>query len=288
MFDASDLAKALMGDAIYSNMMVFGATWQMGAIPVSGDAIRRAIELNGTAVQANLQAFEYGRWAVLHPEDAAKVLNPAVINKPKTLDEKIAFRADHLTKYQDADYAKRYTDLVATFDGDLREAVALGYHKLLSYKDEYEVARLLQDTRAKAEAALDGNLKLTHHLSPPIFAQTGADGRPRKYAMPKLTARLFPLLARLKRLRGTKWDIFGRTEERQMERALIAQFERDMAEIRAIIRPDTQDAAVALAKLPLDIRGFGPVKQANAAKAAKRREELWAVLRATPDRAAAE
>ncbi|MCW1950550.1 MAG: indolepyruvate ferredoxin oxidoreductase family protein [Octadecabacter sp.] len=288
MFDASDLAKALMGDAIYSNMMVFGAAWQLGAIPISGASIRKAIALNGTAVQRNLQAFEYGRWAVLHAEDAAKVLAPKTAELPKSVEEKIAFRAAHLTVYQNAAYAKRYTDFVAGFDGDLREAVALGYHKLLSYKDEYEVARLLVDTKKKAQAAFDGDLKLTHHLAPPMFGGMGANGRPKKRAMPKVTAKLFPLLARLKRLRGTAWDVFGRTEERKMERALIVQYEADMEEMRKRVRPDTLDAAIALAKLPLDIRGFGPVKQANAAKTAKRREELLAALRSAQTRSAAE
>ena len=288
MFDASDLAKALMGDAIYSNMMVFGATWQMGAIPVSGAAIREAIELNATAVQRNLQAFEFGRWAVLHPEDAGRVITPNEKEKPKTTDEKIVFRAAHLTDYQDADHAQRYTDFVANFDGEMREAVALGYHKLLSYKDEYEVARLLLETRAKAEAEFDGDLKLTHHLAPPLLARKGSNGRPGKIAMPGWSTRLYPILARMKRFRGTMWDVFGRTEERKMERALIVEYECDLTEVRDIVRPDTLDAAVALARLPLDIRGFGPVKQANAAKAAKRREELLAVLRSPKIRAAAQ
>jgi indolepyruvate ferredoxin oxidoreductase len=288
MFDASDLAKALMGDAIYSNMMVFGAAWQMGGVPVSGDAIRRAIELNGTAVVRNLQAFEYGRWAVLYPDEASNAVSSGVVQKPKSLDEKIAFREAHLAEYQDVSYARRYEDFVATFDTDLREAVALGYHKLLSYKDEYEVARLLLDTRSQAQAAFDGDLKLTHHLAPPILNRTGPDGRPRKLAMPQITARMFPILARMKRLRGTKWDIFGRTDERRMERALITEYERDMNDIRDAVRPETRGAAVALARLPLDIRGFGPVKMANAVKAAKRREELLAVISAPLGRAAAE
>ncbi len=280
MFDASALAKALMGDAIYSNMMVFGAAWQMGAVPVSHAAITRAIELNGTAVQRNIAAFDYGRWAVLHPDDVARIITPNVVARPKSLAEKIAFRVDHLTAYQNAALARRYSDFVARFEGDLQEAVALGYHKLLSYKDEYEVARLLLDTAAKARAEFDGDLKLTHHLSPPLIARTGPNGRPRKIAMPRVTARLFPFLARLKRLRGTRWDPFGRTDERRMERALIVQYETDMAEVLQLGRTD--EPAMALARLPLDIRGFGPVKMANAAKAAKRREELLAVLRA-PD-----
>lgn len=288
MFDASDLAKTLMGDAIYSNMMVFGAAWQRGAVPISGDAIRRAIELNGTAVARNLQAFEYGRWAALHPDDAARLTSPNVVEKPKTTDEKIAFRADQLTKYQDAAYAKRYTDFIAGFDGDLRDGVALGYHKLLAYKDEYEVARLLKETRAQAEAEFEGDLKLTHHLAPPLLSRTGPDGRPKKIAMPQIAAKMCLILARMKWLRGTKWDVFGRTQERRMERALIAEYERDMKEVRGLVRPDTRDAAIALARLPLDIRGFGPVKMDNALRAAKRREELLAVLRAPVGQIAAQ
>jgi indolepyruvate ferredoxin oxidoreductase len=277
MFDASDLAKATMGDAIFSNMMVFGAAWQQGGVPVSRDAIHRVIELNGTAAARNIEAFEVGRWAYLHPNAAAKAISPNVVEIPKTVEERIAFRAQHLREYQNAAYAKRYTDFVDQFEGDLRDAVAVGYHMLLSYKDEYEVARLLLDTRKQAEAA-KGDLKLTYHLAPPLLARRGPVGRPKKIAMPQITAKLFPLLARMRRMRGTGWDVFGRTVERRMERALIVEYERDLAMVRDAVRPDTQEAAIALARLPLDLRGFDPVKMANAQKAAKRREELLAVI----------
>ena len=289
LFDASDLAKALMGDSIYSNMMIFGAVWQMGAIPLSHAAILQAIELNGAAVKRNILAFDYGRWAWLHPDQAAKILAPNVVALPQTLDEKITFRADHLTAYQGAALADRYRAMAARFsDPKLREAVALGYHKLLSYKDEYEVARLLTQTRQKMRDTFEGDLKLTYHLAPPIVSKQGSDGRPVKRAFGGWIARAFPLLARLKFLRGTALDPFGRTAERRMERALIAQYEGDMDEILRLVRPDTMDAAVALARLPLDIRGFGPVKDANARKAAKRREELLATLDASPLHQAAE
>lgn len=289
MFDASDLAKALMGDSIFSNMMVFGAVWQMGGIPLSGDAIRQAVTLNGAAVEANLRAFELGRWAVLHPDQATRVLTPNVVEKPKTLDEKIAFRADHLVAYQGKRLAKRYVRMLEGIaDPALKEAVAEGYHKLLSYKDEYEVARLLQQTQAKAAAAFDGDLKLTYHLAPPMLTKTGPDGRPMKKAYGAGMARLFPYLAKMKWARGTWFDPFGRTAERRMERALITEYEADLARILPLVREDTQEAAVALARLPLDIRGFGPVKDANARTAAKRREELLAVINTPAVRAAAE
>jgi indolepyruvate ferredoxin oxidoreductase len=289
LFDASDLAKALLGDSIYSNMMIFGAAWQMGAIPLSYGAIVGAVKLNGAAVDQNLRAFELGRWAYLHPDDANQLLAPNVVQLPKSLEDKIAFRADKLIAYQGNRLARRYRRLVDKAQDDgLKEAVALGYHKLLAYKDEYEVARLLSETKAKAEAAFDGDLTLTYHLAPPMVSKTGPDGRPAKKEFGARMAWAFPKLAKLKWLRGTLFDPFGRTAERRMERALIKEYEADMAEMFKIIRPDTRDVAVALASLPLDIRGFGPVKDANARKAAKRREELLAVLRAAPIQQAAE
>jgi len=190
--------------------------------------------------------------------------------------------------YQGKRLAKRYAKMLDRFDDPrLKEAVAKGYHKLLAYKDEYEVARLLKDTEAKARAAFDGDLKLTYNLAPPMLTKTGADGRPVKKEYGARMARMFPLLARFKRLRGTPFDPFGRTDERRMERALIKEYEADMAALTDL-RPDQMDAAVALASLPLDIRGFGPVKEANARKAAKRREELLAALRSDVVKAAAE
>jgi indolepyruvate ferredoxin oxidoreductase len=289
MFDASDLAKALMGDSIFSNMMIFGAVWQMGGIPLSGEAIREAVTLNGAAVDKNLHAFELGRWAYLHPDQAARVLMPNMVAKPKTLAEKIAFRADHLVAYQGKRLSKRYLEMLDQFsDPVLKGGVAEGYHKLLAYKDEYEVARLLCETHAKAAAEFDGDLKLTYHLAPPMVSKIGADGRPMKKQFGAWMAKMFPMLAKMKGLRGTWFDPFGRTGERQMERALIREYEADMALLLTLVRDDTAEAALALAQLPLDIRGFGPVKEAKARKAAKRREELLAVLRAEPQRAAAE
>ncbi|MEO1362889.1 MAG: DUF6537 domain-containing protein, partial [Pseudomonadota bacterium] len=280
MFDASDLARVTMGDSIFSNMMVFGAAWQRGLMPLSLEAIRTAIELNGAAVEKNLRAFDIGRWAVLHPEEAARMAEPKVVQLPKSLEDKIAFRADHLTKYQSKRLAKRYRKRVdAIEDTALREAVAKGYHKLLAYKDEYEVARLHLDTEAKAREAFDGDFTMKFHLAPPLLSKTGPDGRPMKKEYGPGMMRNFRLLARLKALRGTVLDPFGRTEERRMERALIKQYEADLTDVVPKLTPDTRDAIIALAELPLQIRGFGPVKAANEAKAAKRREELLSVIR---------
>ncbi|MEM0946552.1 MAG: indolepyruvate ferredoxin oxidoreductase family protein [Pseudomonadota bacterium] len=274
MFDASDLARVLMGDAIYSNMIVFGAAWQAGLVPVSLDAILRAIELNGAAVDANTRAFALGRWAANDPKAASAVLTPKVFEKPKTLDEQIDFRAAHLVEYQGAALAKRYRKLVDMVEEPrLKAAVAKSYHKLLSYKDEYEVARLLIQSRKKAEAEFSGAFTLTYHLAPPLLPGTGPDGRPKKRAFGAGLERLFPALAAMKRLRGTPFDIFGYSAERRMERRLIRQYEKD---VRAVVSapPPNWEAVVELASLPMEIRGFGPVKEANAAQAGARREIL--------------
>ncbi len=279
-FDASELARRLMGDSIYSNMMVLGAAWQRGGLPISRAAILKAIELNGAAVEANSRAFELGRWAVERAQDAARVLADTVVAKPKTLDEKIAFRASHLTAYQGPRLARRYRKLLERVeDPRLKEAVAKGYHKLLAYKDEYEVARLHLETAEKARAEFEGDFRMSFHLAPPILGSTGPDGRPRKRAFGPWMLRAFRLLARLRALRGTPLDVFGYSAERRMERDLIRQYERDMAEVLERLTPGRMDAAVALAELPLSIRGFGPVKAANAEKAAARRTELLAALR---------
>ncbi|MBY6138409.1 indolepyruvate ferredoxin oxidoreductase family protein [Leisingera daeponensis] len=291
LFDASELARATMGDSIFSNMMVFGGAWQKGLVPVSREAIEQAIEMNGAAVERNKRAFDIGRWAVLHPEEAAKLIQPNVVEKPKSLDEKIAFRADHLVAYQGKGLAKRYTRMLEGIsDPALKEAVAKGYHKLLAYKDEYEVARLLLESRAKAEAEFEGDLKLSYHLAPPMLSGTDPDGRPKKRKFGAGIERGFRLLARLKSLRGTPLDVFGYTEERRMERALIKQYEADMKEWLPQAAPENIEPLLALAELPLQIRGFGPVKLANERKAAKRREELLAALRqgGTPLKQAAE
>jgi indolepyruvate ferredoxin oxidoreductase len=289
MFDASALAKALLGDSIYSNMMIFGASWQSGCIPVSYESILSAIALNGAAVKRNVRAFEFGRWAAAYPQDANALLQANVVALPDTLPARIAFREAHAEAYQGKRLARKYRRLVDQIvDEPLQEAAAKGYHKLLTYKDEYEVARLLTQTKAKAEAEFDGDLKLRYHLAPPIMSKIGPDGRPIKREFGPQMAWAFPKLAKLKWLRGTPFDPFGRAAERKMERALIKQYEADIVEVLTIVRPDTRDAAVALAALPLDIRGFGPVKEANARKAAKRREELLAVLRTPPMQQVAE
>ncbi|WP_212524621.1 indolepyruvate ferredoxin oxidoreductase family protein [Actibacterium sp. MT2.3-13A] len=277
LFDASELARALLGDTIFSNMMLVGAAWQRGLIPLSEEAILKAIELNKAAVEGNMRAFHIGRWAVLNPQEAARIATPNVVEKPKSPEEKIAFREGHLTAYQGKRLARRYRKLVDGIeDAELKEAVAKGYHKLLSYKDEYEVARLHLETAAKAAKEFGGDFRMTFHLAPPMLSGKGPDGRPKKRAFGPWVLRAFGLLARMKALRGTPLDPFGYSAERRMERALIRQYEKDMKTLLRQVTAETRDIAIALAELPLQIRGFGPVKEANERKAAKTREELLA------------
>ncbi|WP_386625928.1 indolepyruvate ferredoxin oxidoreductase family protein [Sulfitobacter geojensis] len=281
MFDASDLAKAALGDSIFSNMMVLGGAWQKGLLPLTLEAMQEAIRLNGAAVDRNLRAFEIGRWAALYPEDAQRVADPKVVALPKTLEERIAFRMDHLTQYQGKRLANRYAKLVnGIADDAVKAAVAEGYHKLLSYKDEYEVARLLLSSREKALAEFEGDFKMSFNLAPPLLSKTGPNGRPMKREFGPWLETPLRVMARMKGLRGTPLDVFGYTAERKMERALIKQYERDMAEVPGQLTEQTRDAIVALAELPKQIKGFGPVKQAAETKAAKRREELLSVIRA--------
>jgi indolepyruvate ferredoxin oxidoreductase len=288
MFDFSELAKRLLGDSIYSNMMLMGAAWQAGYLPLSHAAILQAILLNKTAVEGNSRAFELGRWAFLFPTEAARAIISTASDKPKTLQEKIDFRANHLTEYQSPQLAKRFREMVAKSDDPLvQDALAKGYHKLLSYKDEYEVARLHLDTLSKAQAEFEGDFTMRFHLAPPLLSRMGSDGRPRKQTFGPWMLRGFAILARLKRLRATPFDPFGYTAERKMERSLIRQYEADMAKLLPAITPETRDTIIALAELPLQIRGFGPVKLANEAKAAKTRATLLATLSSAPLRVAA-
>ncbi|MBR3369724.1 MAG: indolepyruvate ferredoxin oxidoreductase family protein [Rhodobacteraceae bacterium] len=289
LFDYSELAKRLLGDSIYSNMIALGAAWQMGLVPLSEAAILQAITLNKAAVDGNTRAFALGRWAVVHPKAAAKMLADTVVAKPKSLEDLIALRQAHLVAYQSRRLAKRYRKLVDQApDARLREAVAKGYHKLLAYKDEYEVARMHLQTLDKARAEFDGDFTPRFHLAPPLLSRMGSDGRPLKRSFGPWIMRAFGVLARFKVLRGTVLDPFGATPERRMERQLIRDYETLMPRILADVTPQTHDIALELAQLPLQIRGFGPVKHRNATAAAQRRAELLAAFDAPPARVAAQ
>jgi len=285
LFDASEAARELLGDSIFSNMLVLGASWQKGQLPLSLDAIRRAIELNGAAVEANLRAFELGRWIALHPSEAG-ALAAQDTAPPPTLEARIATRIAHLEAYQGRALARRYERMVARAeDPALREAIALGYHKVLTYKDEYEVARLHLETSQRVAEAFEGDLTLSYHLAPPLLSRMQSNGRPAKRRFGPWVGRVFRVLARMRALRGTRFDPFGYTSERRAERALIRQYEADMEAVLTTGK-GAGDAALDLARLPLRIRGFGPVKAAAMNSAALTRADLLAAMKGAEDPAA--
>ncbi|HVH03284.1 MAG TPA: DUF6537 domain-containing protein, partial [Amaricoccus sp.] len=285
MLDATRLAEEHLGDAIYANVLMLGAAWQAGLVPLSEAALRRAIEINATNVAGNLEAFALGRWAVADPAAAlAAAGGPAPEAEAETLDAVVERRAAHLVDYQGQRLARRYrarVEAARALDPDFAMAVAKGYHKLLSYKDEYEVARLHHATlRSAVDAQFDGVRSMRFHLAPPIFGGEGPDGRPRKRSFGPWMLGAFGVLKRFKVLRGTPLDPFGYAADRRMERALVAEYQRDMDRAQAGFSAATRDAAIELAALPLEIRGFGPVKAAAAATAAVRREALLEALAA--------
>ncbi|WP_071795685.1 indolepyruvate ferredoxin oxidoreductase family protein [Natronohydrobacter thiooxidans] len=289
LFDYTDLAKRLLGDSIFSNMMALGAAWQMGLIPLTESSLLRAVELNGTAVDGNSRAFALGRWTVVHPKAAAQMLNDKLIRKPLSLDEKIRLREDHLAAYQSKRLVKTFRKLVDQAPDDrLREAIAKGYHKLLTYKDEYEVARLHLDSLHKARMEFEGGFTPRFHLAPPLLARMGPDGRPVKRRFGPWILKAFKLLAAMKGLRGTPLDPFGYSAERRMERQMIRDYESLILQILPQLTPENHALAVEIAELPLKVRGFGPVKHRNAEAAERRRAELLAGFHAPPDRIAAE
>ena len=278
-FDAEQAATELLGDSIYANPLLLGYAWQHGRIPLGRAAILRAMELNGVQVAANQAAFEWGRRCAHDPSGvrslfaAQKVIQ--IVRRP-SLDETIARRTEFLSAYQNAAYAEQYRAFVARVreaeaplsSTRLTEAVAQGLFKLMAYKDEYEVARLHADAAfaAKIGEMFDGEVKLVHHFAPPILGKTDAQGRPVKQAFGPWMHKALPWLAKLKFLRGTAFDPFGRTEERRTERALIQEYRASVEALLARLSKERLDTAVEIARLPLEIRGFGHVKAANLEK----------------------
>lgn len=273
-FDANELALRLLGDSIYSNMLVLGACWQRGLLPLSEDAISEAIRLNGTKVEENQRAFQIGRWAAAFPEQVRK---PAAISEFPI--DPVEYRAERLIDYQGPGLAKKFRKLVDSAPDGLRDAVARGYFKLLSYKDEYEVARLHLTSAEQVAKTWEGDVKLSFHLAPPMLPGKDAEGRPKKREFGAWMLKAFRVLAFMKGLRGTPLDLFGYFPERRRERAMIRDYERDMREVLENVSDATMPIAIELAELPLSVRGYGPVKDRAADEAAIRREELLAQFR---------
>ncbi|WP_377157617.1 indolepyruvate ferredoxin oxidoreductase family protein [Roseateles sp. UC29_93] len=286
--DAQDIAKRLMGDTMPSNIIMLGACWQRGLVPVSFEALMRAIELNGVAVENNKTAFALGRLAIAAPEALRRLAGEQSGSAVQwfnfdQLDDKdgqpglVSRRKAFLTDYQDAAYASRYEALVQRVRaaesalGDagkglrLTKAVARYYAKLLAIKDEYEVARLYTD--GKFEAALKAQFEdwdhLSFHMAPPLLSKPGADGRAKKIELGSWTFKALKTLAKFKGLRGGMLDIFGKTEERRIERQLVRDYEALVDDLLAHLTAAKLDVAIKLARLPEGIRGYGHVKLAN-------------------------
>ncbi len=291
MIDAQSIAERFLGDTLPSNIVMLGAAWQAGLVPVSLAALERAVELNGVGVQANRGALALGRLALAAPAALERLAAaPAPAPPSDSLDGEhglIARRRAFLTAYQDAAYANRYEAFVRRVReaevplGDtalpLTRAVAFSLAKLMAIKDEYEVARL--HTSAEFEAQLREQFEswdqLAFHLAPPGIAKAGPDGKPRKIRFGPWMQTAFGFLTRFKSLRGTALDVFGRSDERRLERALIDDYRAHIEALLPALDAQRLPTALAIARVPESIRGYGHVKLANVATARARWQALW-------------
>ena len=287
-FDAEQVASQLLGDSIYTNPLMLGYAWQKGRVPLSRAALMRAMELNGVQIDNNKAAFEWGRRCA-HDLAAVQALFAAAqviqfVKKPG-IAELVDKREQFLTAYQNASYAAEYrafVDKVRAAEGQhgsstkLTEAVARYLFKLMAYKDEYEVARLHTDASfaAKIDGMFEGDYRVVHHLAPPVLAKTNDKGELVKKSYGPWMRKAFRVLARMKGLRGTAFDPFGRTEERRTERALIVEYRACIDELLSGLTADNLALAAEVARIPEDIRGYGHVKERHL-KAARAK---WAGL----------
>lgn len=291
-FDADAAASSLMGDTIYVNPMILGYAWQKGWIPLEHASLMRAIELNAVAVDNNKAAFEWGRQAAQRPEELRKRVSPGQVvefKKRDTVESLVARRVEFLTAYQNVGYAGQYKAFVAKVQQaeaalgktSLAETVARYLFKLMAYKDEYEVARLHSDRSflERVEGMFEGDYKLNYHLAPPIIAQRNAKGELQKQKFGPAMLTGFRLLAKLKGLRGTALDPFGRTEERKTERALIGEYRASIEELLSGLNAGNHALALEIASLPEQIRGYGHVKERNLEAARTRWADLMAKWR---------
>jgi indolepyruvate ferredoxin oxidoreductase len=262
---------------------------------VSGESLYRALELYGRNVDENKRAFDWGRFAAESPASVERLARAKEGEKPiaATLDEALARRVEFLSAYQDAAYAERYRAGVARVAAAeqrvrpgsraLEEAVARHYFPVLAYKDEYEVARLHTETGflESIKRNFGADARVSFNFSPPLFARRDpATGRPRKYELGPWLKPVLRLLAKLKWLRGTKFDPFRFSADRRLERELLTRYEASLDRIVAELDEARFEVALALAALPNQVRGFGPVKSAAAARARAAEQDLWEQWRA--------
>jgi len=299
--EATETATQLLGDAVASNMFLLGYAWQKGLVPVSSEAIFRAIEVNNVAVTFNREAFTWGRRAAWNPDALrAQLRHPVEEFRPlDSLEDIVDHRTGELAHYQNGAYASQYGDFVdrvhqredRVMPGETRlsKAVARNLFKLMAYKDEYEVARLFTsgDFTKRLNRQFRGDFKLRFHMAPPLLARHDpVTGHPRKREFPGWTMHLFKVLAAMKILRGTRFDVFGYSQERGEERRLIREYRDTVETLLHDLDTANHDLSVEIAELPEKIRGFGHVKAANIAKARVEWERLVARRRAGAIKAA--
>ncbi|MDQ0139658.1 indolepyruvate ferredoxin oxidoreductase family protein [Cupriavidus necator] len=288
-FDAEQVAKQVLGQSIYANLLLLGYAWQMGKVPLSHAALMRAIELNGVQVDSNKAAFEWGR---LCAHDISKIPAPPggsqVIQfvRKVPLEELVQKHAEFLAGYQNRAYAAQYEAFVGRVKAAesvlggtrLTEAVARSLFKLMAYKDEYEVARLHTGAAFRQQIAsmFEGEVRLVHHLAPPLFARKNQAGELVKGAYGPWMRSAFGVLARFKGVRGTAFDPFGYTLERKEERALIGEYRRSVEALLTTLSARNLDLALEIARLPQEIRGYGHVKARNLAATRLRWQRLMA------------
>ncbi|MFT4182340.1 MAG: indolepyruvate ferredoxin oxidoreductase family protein [Rhizobium sp.] len=296
--DFGHVATEVTGDAMSTNILLTGFAWQRGLLPLSLEAIEKAIELNGVAVKASLSAFHWGRLLAHDPQAVHDMMSEPDAGRTlaeMSLDELIAHRKAHLTAYQDARLAERYAAFVAraralasreSLSDKVPFAAAVTYARVLAYKDEYEVARLLTDPAFEAHLReeMEGDFKLAFNLAPPMLAGKDPNGRPKKREFGAWILPLLRALAPMKRLRGTALDPFGYMAERRLERRLIGDYEGIAERVLAGLRADNEAEALAILSLFDEIRGFGPVKEEAARKIMARIAEKLKIYEAPQEK----
>ena len=280
--DASALARRYLGDEQYANMIMVGAAYQCGVLPLTAGAIERAIGLNGRAVAANVAAFRHGRLAIAGQQTPAGQAAPAEEEDATDLDTLVQRRSDDLVAYQNAAYAAGYREAVARVREaeagldprlPLAAAVARNLYKLMAYKDEYEVARLSLDPQLTAAitAQFGAGAVYRYQLHPPVLRALGMN---RKISLGPWFRPVLRLLAALRPLRGTPFDPFGRTRVRRTERALPGEYRATIDQLLAGLRPENHGLAVEIAGLPDLVRGYEGLKLSNVAAYRERTAEL--------------
>ena len=275
--DAHRLSQHLMGDALYANMLLLGLGWQQGLVPVSAQAIEQAIRLNGSAIEANLEAFLWGRRLAVDRSRVLAHLPAETLAEDDSLDACIERRVTQLAAYQDARLAERYRRRIEAFrklgNERLSRSVAEQYARLLAPKDEYEVARLLSDPnfQQRLHAEFGEAARPYVHLSPPLLARADAEGRPKKYRFGPWILPILRGMAALRGWRGTWLDPFRWTSDKQLDRQLLADYEADLD---LLLKRPADAASCRLAEWPAQVRGYGPLKAQAASKAKQEREEI--------------